>query len=80
MSAYASVELVPFAVPQVAKINVPIIRHNDYKQFPEIPVEDLSPSELEGMAKLWLDNLFASAGRANPFKIPDKGYAEDPTP
>ena len=76
MSAYANIELVPFTVPQEVKINVPVIRHDDYKQFPSMPIENLSPSELEGMAKLWLDNLFASVGRANPFKIPEKGHAE----
>jgi hypothetical protein len=73
-AVYANIELVPIDVPSRVKINVPIVRggDDDYKQFPTVALEDLSPSELEGIAQLWLDNLFASVGRANPFKIPEK--------
>jgi hypothetical protein len=71
-SVYANIELVPFAVPECVMINVPVERANDdYLQYPTIPLDNLSPSELEKLAALWLNNLFASVGRANPFEIPN---------
>lgn len=60
------IELAPFEVPTAAYAMLPSGERQDGFS-PAIPLENIDPDALEGLAQLWLNNLFASVERRAPF-------------